>query len=137
MEERTDPRSQGGRFLHVLVAAARDGVRQFVRDVLEDEFGAHVMTASGGDEAREALRCIKFHLVVLDVDMPGLSATAVLTALRGTGSVTPVLIVSNGGGFADEARALGASFLAKPMAPEALIGAVHCLLEQGRASNIG
>jgi adenylate cyclase len=69
------------------------------RDVLSRRLrqrGYNVLVAAGGEEALELARDRDFHLVLLDVEMPGVSGLDVLTRLRETHSRVdlPIIMVT-------------------------------------------
>lgn len=108
----------------VLVADDDDLVREVVAAVLRGE-GYEVRTARNGAEALEEARGGPLHLVLLDVQMPGMDGWTVLSRLRERGCTAPVIMMS---GYATEAEALhrGAeAFLGKPFDHARLVAAVE------------
>jgi diguanylate cyclase (GGDEF)-like protein/PAS domain S-box-containing protein len=95
--------------------ANRDGLSRLLR-----QRGFDVDVASNGDEALAATSAAAYDLVLLDIEMPGLSGLDVLTRLRATRSQTdlPVIMVTARSQGADivEALRLGANdHIAKPI----------------------
>jgi DNA-binding NtrC family response regulator len=86
-----------------------------------------------GPSAIEALRQIEFDVIVLDLKMPVMDGIATLQAIRGTDSLTPVLILS---GHADLGRMSAAlscgatDFLLKPCPVESLVSAIENAAER-------
>lgn len=103
-----------------------------VRDLLQAtfDFGAHeIAQASDGAAAIDAFTRAPADVVILDLDLPGLSGAEILRRLLQLGD--PRVIVLTGSGTGREAllRAAGAdAYLTKPFSPVALIGAVEALL---------
>jgi diguanylate cyclase (GGDEF)-like protein/PAS domain S-box-containing protein len=95
--------------------ANRDGLSRLLR-----KRGYDVDVAANGDEALAATASTAYDLVLLDIEMPGLSGLDVLTRLRATRSQTdlPVIMVTARSEGADvvEALRLGANdHIAKPI----------------------
>ncbi len=74
------------------------------------EFGFEAVTAATGEAALEAARNQRPALVLLDLNMPGMSGDAVIRALRGSGSEgrLPILILSGTPVSSNELRELDA-----------------------------
>lgn len=102
-------------------------IRDVLSDALEDE-GFEVSTAANG---REALRCIGVEepaLVLLDLQMPGMNGTELLTTLRAAQLTMPVVLMSadpQAARVADSGQADG--YLAKPFDLAAVLATVEQL----------
>ncbi len=95
--------------------------------------GYVVETAADGQEAVEALRGSPFDLMLLDLRMPGLDGTSLVTALRKWGDAIPVLMISGYGTVDAAVHALHAGaddFVTKPVEPAVLSDRVATLLER-------
>ncbi|MEO7998597.1 MAG: sigma-54 dependent transcriptional regulator [Gemmatimonadaceae bacterium] len=100
--------------------------------------GCVVAQAEDGRRAVELLReaetsAVRFHLMLLDLRMPGIDGLGVVEALRVWGNGVPILMISGAGTVDDAVRALhlGADdFLTKPVEPSVLIQRVAELLER-------
>lgn len=110
----------------LLVVDDDDGIRESIRDLLEDE-GYRVETATNG---REALAAVSRHrpcVMLLDLMMPVMNGWQVLDALRSDQALSgiPVVVVS---AAADGLPSGVARTLRKPLRLEALLDAVkaHC-----------
>jgi len=78
----------------VLVIEDEDGIRKFVKRVLEADYDVHL--AANGQEGLQRAQAIRPDIILLDLRMPvldGLSVLAQLKANRQTSAV-PVVIVS-------------------------------------------
>jgi two-component system, chemotaxis family, chemotaxis protein CheY len=107
-------------------------IRQIVTKVFQD-IGYQVTEASRGDEAFELAKLKRVHLVITDVNMPGMSGLDLIKALRGlnTYKATPILILARDASDENikKAQALGASgFIEKPFTPERLVSVVNQVL---------
>ena len=107
-------------------------IRQIVTKVFQD-VGYQVTEASRGDEAFELAKLKRVHLVITDVNMPGMSGLDLIKALRGLGTykMTPILILARDASDENikKAQALGASgFIEKPFTPERLVSVVNQVL---------
>ncbi len=99
--------------------------------------GYVVETAADGQEAVEALRGSPFDLMLLDLRMPGLDGTSLVTALRKWGDAIPVLMISGYGTVDAAVHALHAGaddFVSKPVDPMVLLARVRALLRRVEAS---
>jgi len=81
--------------IRVVIADDHAVVRQGIRHVLEDMPGLEVVAE--GKDGDEALALVSEHepdLLVLDITMPGKTGLEVTKELRGSGSETPILVLS-------------------------------------------
>ena len=93
--------------------------------------GAEVVTANCGDSALKLVTEGEFDLVLLDVEMPGISGPAVAKTLRERGFTTPIIAYTANDDEAtrEECLAAGCSdVLAKPLSKADLIEAVAAFL---------
>jgi two-component system response regulator CpxR len=104
---------------------------QMLREYLQVEnFG--VDHAANGGEALARIEAKSFHLVVLDVMMPGLDGFEVLSRLRRRSQI-PVLMLTARGGDDDRVAGLelGADdYLAKPFNPRELVARIRAILRR-------
>jgi two-component system chemotaxis response regulator CheY len=89
--------------------------------------------AASGLEAIEKLSLKRYHLVVLDLNMPDIGGIEVLEFLRSQDQLkkVPILVVTTRGDEGSRERALAAGadrFMTKPFAPEALLAEARALL---------
>jgi DNA-binding NtrC family response regulator len=112
---------------NILIVDDEEVVRRSFSRVLD---GAHCRTASaaGGEQALRALARERFDVVLLDLRMPGADGIAVLKAIKARWPESEVVVITGYPSVetAKEAVRLGAcDYLAKPVAPEAVIHAAH------------
>ncbi len=107
---------------NVLVIDDDESIRDSCSQVLEKE-GHSVKTAKDGNEGLKLFKKEFFHLVLLDLKLPGIDGMEVLTRIKEQDPNTSVIIIT---GFASiesavEAMKRGASeYLAKPFSPTEL-----------------
>lgn len=85
------------------------------------------------DAAEEALRSNKYAALVVDIGLPDGDGRSLVTALRGRGDSTPVLMLTARDGLQDKISGLqsGADdYLVKPFAFEELVARIHALLRR-------
>lgn len=103
-------------------------VRTILAEVLRQS-GFDVRTASSGTEAVEMARQTPPSLVLMDVQMPGLSGWDTLERLHEVDPGLPVLLMS-GADYHDEALRRGAAgFISKPYRPVDVVRDVREVLE--------
>ena len=107
-------------------------IRQIVTKVFED-VGYQVTEAAAGEEALDLAKIKRVHLVITDVEMPGMNGLALIKALRElkTYKTTPILILARDASDENikKAEQLGASgFIEKPFTPERLLSVVNQVL---------
>jgi CheY-like chemotaxis protein len=96
--------------------------------------GCTVTTAGDGAQALELARSAPPDVVVMDLQMPGLSGSSVAQALRADDSTAQIPLIAVTGRSLDpeEARSLGfAALLVKPCEPEALLAEIRRVVKQG------
>ncbi|AVM73077.1 hybrid sensor histidine kinase/response regulator [Magnetospirillum gryphiswaldense] len=122
--------------VHILVVDDNSINREIFQRQLQ-AWGAQVSTAFNGMEALEALRAgTRFHVMVLDHLMPGLSGIDLAAILRGDTALAhlPILMATSVGGpeVMQQAQAVGiGSVLLKPVRQSALLHALLALLGKG------
>ena len=116
----------------ILIVEDDHGCRSLISTILE-EAGHDTVEVAGGAEALAAARRVRPDLVILDIDLPGLSGYEVCSALRAEfGPALPIILVS--GKRAEPldrvaGRLIGADELvAKPFDPDVLVAAVRAHL---------
>jgi DNA-binding NtrC family response regulator len=107
-----------------LIVDDETNVRLMLRTALE-AVGYQVIEAAEGHAALERLRHVSSScdLILLDLKMPRMDGTELLSHLRALGNIIPVVILTAHGSIPDAVAAmrLGAiDFLTKPVTPDAL-----------------
>ena len=127
-----------GRFegARILVVEDHPTMREAMRLVLEGE-GFAIDEASDGDTALDMVRADPPDLVFLDLNIPGVSGTDILRALKDdpqTADVSVIIVTATGEEGRERVIRLGADeYFTKPFSPIALLGTVERVLER-RAS---
>ena len=120
----------------ILVADDHALVRKGLRETLDEELGGVSVTeAQNGKQALEQLKHGEWDLVVMDINMEGMSGFEVLAELRALRPKLPVLVLSMYPESEFGIRALksgAAGYLNKQSASEELVTAVRKVLEGGR-----
>ncbi|RJQ28704.1 MAG: sigma-54-dependent Fis family transcriptional regulator [Peptococcaceae bacterium] len=110
----------------ILVADDEEGVRQALRDVLEDS-GYKVELAANGTQALEKIKELDPRAVLLDIRMPDLDGMRVLEIVRETGAKVPIILITAYGSTETTIKAmkLGAfDYITKPFNLDELLAAV-------------
>jgi DNA-binding response OmpR family regulator len=121
--------------LRILIVDDEPNVRLVFRTALESS-GYSITTAADGEQALNWLMAETVDLVLLDLQMPGLSGMDVLEAMRKASLNVPVVIITAHGNVpnAVQAMKLGAiDFLTKPISPEILRTVVADVLSRHAA----
>jgi len=130
--------------LRILIVEDSAAMRTYVRGALEGAtdlgLDVEIVEAQSGFDALRLLPRQAYDLVVTDINMPDINGLELIRFVRQSGHMAGVgvLVISTQSSERDRARSmsLGADeFLAKPFAPEQLLGAVaKCLAaRQSRA----
>jgi two-component system, chemotaxis family, chemotaxis protein CheY len=107
-------------------------IREIVISILRKK-GHRVFEAKTGELALELALSKRVHLVLTDVNMPGIDGIAMIAKMRALEhySKTPVLVLAKGAKDAniERAKAAGAiDWIAKPFTEEALVSKVNQVL---------
>jgi two-component system, OmpR family, KDP operon response regulator KdpE len=124
--------------LRILVVDDEPAIVRFLRTGLTSH-GYSVMTAGTGRAALDMLEREPANLVVLDLGLPDMDGLDVITSLRASNSMIPIIVLSSRGEERSkvEALELGADdYLAKPFGMDELIARVrvaqrHQLMREG------
>jgi CheY-like chemotaxis protein len=115
----------------ILVVEDHPTMREAMRLVLEGE-GFAIDEASDGETALAMVRGDPPDLVFLDLNIPGVSGTDVLRALKSdpaTSSVRVIIVTATGEEGRERVIRLGADeYFTKPFSPLALLGTVERVL---------
>jgi DNA-binding response OmpR family regulator len=104
------------------------------------EQGFEVRAVHDGPAMDRALRLGRFHLLVLDLMLPGEDGLAILRRLRAAGENVPVILLTAKGDDVDRIIGLemGADdYLPKPFNPRELVARIHAVLRRKYGQPIG
>lgn len=117
---------------HILVVDDEVGIRELLRDILEDE-GYHILLAENAAEAREHRQKARPDMVLLDIWMPDCDGVTLLKEWANGGLLTMPVVMMSGHATVDtavEATRIGAfDFLEKPIALQKLLKTVNAALK--------
>lgn len=120
---------------HILVVDDEHGIRDLLREVLNDE-GHTVTLAENAGQARAARAAEAPDLVLLDIWMPDMDGVTLLKEWAAGGLLTMPVIMMSGHATIDtavEATKIGAlAFLEKPVTLQKLLAAVDAALKKDR-----
>lgn len=124
--------------MKILIIEDDRKVAQALRKGLETE-GYAVEIAHSGEEGFFLINTQKFHLVILDLMLPGRNGLEVLTALRRRQDRTPVLILTAKDTVEDTVIGLDSGaddYLIKPFAFPELSARIRALLRRGTGGEV-
>ena len=75
----------------ILLVDDEEGTQLLYHEVLEED-GYEVHTALTGEDALQKLKIVSFDLVILDINMPGMSGIEVLRKIKGKKPNMPVVL---------------------------------------------
>ena len=112
-------------------------LQRLVRIVLEQIGGYSVQTIADGAQALDAVRETAPHLVLLDIDLPGMNGIAVLRAMRASAELRDIPVVfltaTSDPELGEDRGALGVSdILVKPFRPRLLVQTIDRVLGEPR-----
>ena len=122
--------------LHLLVVDDDARLRDLLTRYLGEQ-GFDVKSAANGQQMDKIRARDHFHLIILDLMMPGEDGLAICRRLRGIGDKTPIIMLTAKGDEIDRIIGLemGADdYLPKPFNPRELLARIHAVLRrQGSA----
>ena len=118
----------------MLIAIIEDnhGLAEAISDVLVDA-GHGVDVFHNGYDADQYLGAEKINLVILDLGLPGMTGTELLTRMRARGDETPVLVLTARKDTKDTIAGLNAGaddYVSKPFEMDELVARVGALLRR-------
>src|SRR5580700_1609748 len=116
---------------HILVVDDEPQIRRVMRTTLIAQ-GYEVSDARTGDAALELIRSEKYDLVLLDVNMPGISGIETCREIR-AGADLPIIMVTVRDGERDKVKALDAGadgYVTKPFNTSELLARIRALLRR-------
>jgi two-component system chemotaxis response regulator CheY len=120
----------------ILVVDDSQVMRDMVVACLRGLADARFTQAASGLEAIERLSLERFHLVLLDLNMPDISGFEVLEFVRAQDALKqlPIIVLTTRGDETSRSRAITAgasSFMTKPFTPEAIVTEAQRLMNGG------
>jgi two-component system KDP operon response regulator KdpE len=116
---------------HILVVDDEPQIRRVMRTTLIAE-GYQVSDARTGDDALDLLRSEKYDLVLLDVNMPGISGIEACREIR-AGAGLPIIMITVRDGERDKIQAFDAGadgYVTKPFNLPELLARIRALLRR-------
>jgi two-component system KDP operon response regulator KdpE len=116
---------------HILVVDDEPQIRRVMRTTLVAQ-GYQVSDARTGNDALDSIRSEKYDLVLLDVNMPGISGIQTCREIR-LGSDLPVIMITVRGAERDKVQALDAGadgYLTKPFSVSELLARIRAVLRR-------
>jgi two-component system KDP operon response regulator KdpE len=116
---------------HILVVDDEPQIRRVMRTTLVAQ-GYQVSDARTGNDALDSIRSEKYDLVLLDVNMPGISGIQTCREIR-LGSDLPIIMVTVRGAEREKVQALDAGadgYLTKPFSVSELLARIRAVLRR-------
>ncbi len=120
----------------ILIVDNEPQIRRVMRTTLIAE-GFEVADARCGDEALDRMRESRYDLVLLDINMPGISGIDTCRAIRGRSEV-PIIMLTVRDAARDKVEALEAGaddYVTKPFSTPELIARIHAALRRKGSSS--
>jgi two-component system KDP operon response regulator KdpE len=120
----------------ILVVDNEPQIRRVMRTTLIAD-GFEVDDARNGDEALDHIRSSKYDLVLLDINMPGMTGFEACRAIR-AGSDMPILMLTVRSAEKDKVEALDAGadgYVTKPFSTPELLARIHAALRRRLVSS--
>jgi two-component system sensor histidine kinase TorS len=131
--------TRAARALEVLVVEDHPVNQQVLAGYLE-AMGHRMLAVETGEAAVAQMAGARFDLVLMDVNLPGLSGIEATRQIRAAGSKVAIIGVSAHAQPRDQAACLAAGMdavVAKPLAPEDLLAAMVRMIPDARPSAVG
>jgi two-component system KDP operon response regulator KdpE len=115
----------------ILIVDDEPQIRRVMRTTLSSQ-GYSVIEAKSGEEALEKLRAERTDLILLDVNMPGMSGLDTCRAIRRTTDV-PIIMLTVRNTEKDKVQALDAGaddYVVKPFGAEELMARIRAALRR-------
>ena len=116
---------------HILVVDDEPQIRRVMRTTLVAQ-GYEVSDARTGEDAFEQIRSERFDLILLDMNMPGISGLETCREIR-AGSDLPIIMVTVRGSERDKVQALDAGadgYITKPFEVSELLARIRAILRR-------
>lgn len=118
--------------MRILVVEDEERIARFVKTGLEEESYAVDVVADGSD-ALDWVASAEYHLILLDVMLPGLNGFEVTRILRDRGITTPILMLTARDDIDDRVKGLDSGaddYLPKPFAFKELLARIRALVRR-------
>jgi len=108
-----------------------DGLAQILK---EEKIIGQIHTAKNGQVAVDLALSLDIHVIIMDINLPGMSGLDALRALRATPELQPIPVIALTAAASERDRQLGMQagfyrYLTKPVQVDELIGALETLLQ--------
>jgi two-component system, OmpR family, KDP operon response regulator KdpE len=116
---------------HILVVDDEPQIRRVMRVTLVAQ-GYEVSDARTGDDALDLIRSDKYDLVLLDINMPGISGIETCREIR-AGAALPIIMITVRDGERDKVQALDAGadgYVTKPFNLPELLARIRAMLRR-------
>ncbi|MFZ5502302.1 MAG: two-component system response regulator OmpR [Pseudomonadota bacterium] len=123
----------------ILIIDDDDRLRELLLRYLGEQ-GFEVRAVANGAAMNQALRLGRFHLLVLDLMLPGEDGLSILRRLRAAGEQVPVILLTAKGDEIDRIIGLemgSDDYLAKPFNPRELVARINAVLRRKGAVPVG
>ncbi len=123
----------------ILVVEDDENILNLLSAYLESA-GHKIVTAADGEAGLESALKYEFDICILDVMLPQKSGIEIASALRETGSTTPILFLTALGNEADVLRGFGVGaddYMVKPFSPRELLVRIEAILRRQPARTSG
>lgn len=118
---------------YVLVVEDHTAMRELIETFLDDA-GYHVLTACNGEEAIRLASANTIHLVLTDVNMPGMKGNVLVQRLQEQCPTLKVVLMSGSDLESLAAHAGDRAFLRKPFSGKTLLATVAEVLSRSSSS---
>ncbi len=126
--------------MRALLVEPDSATAQSIELMLKSE-GMNVYTTDLGEEAIDLAKLYDYDIVLLELNLPDMYGFEILTTLRRSRVMTPIIIVSGLAGIEDKVKGLelGADdYVTKPFHKDELIARIHAVVRRtkGRATSL-
>ena len=126
--------------MRILVAEDEKNLNRIISEAMEDE-GYSVDSCFNGLDGLEYARSVKYDVIILDINMPGMNGLDMVRSLRQEGNTTPVLFLTARDSVSDRVEGLesgGDYYLVKPFDFSELMAVVRVMTRKytGNRSNV-
>ena len=148
LESKSTPRTQDGKQKYTILLAEDNIVNQQLAVRILENYKHKVEVVENGLEAVEAVKCRRYDVILMDVQMPemgGFEATGLIREWEqheyGPDTRIPIIALTAHAMLGDRERCIKAQmddYLSKPLKPDVLIQTIHrCVFNNGMKSQRG